>query len=237
MKDKIYSICYFWSLIRFAHFMIMVGEELPSLPPLTACHWFFIIQIFEQLSGPEKQSRPETFHCVEIFFIFEDFWATCACPEKQNVPWIHCIEYIYIWPFRILNNMRFLWKTYFALKFFTALKYFLYFRIFEKLCACPEKSLSWNFWLYLKYLLHSGCMSNLCLSWKTVCPEFTVLNIFFIIQNFEQPALALKQFSMKFFTVLKYFLSFRIWATWVALKRPTPVSYATGLTLWTIESW
>jgi len=49
--------------------MIMVGEELPSLPPLT----FFIIQIFEQLSCPEKQSFPETFHCVEIFFIFQDF--------------------------------------------------------------------------------------------------------------------------------------------------------------------
>jgi len=25
-----------------------------------------------------------------------------------------------------------------------------------------------------------------------VCPEFTVLNVFFILQNFEEPALALK---------------------------------------------
>jgi len=73
-KENLYSVCYFGSLIRFAHFIIMVGGELLSLPPLTARHWFFIIQIFEQLSCREKQSRPETFHCVEIFFIFLDFW-------------------------------------------------------------------------------------------------------------------------------------------------------------------
>jgi len=54
-KENFYSICYFESLIRFAHFMIMLGEELPSLPPLTARHWFFFIQIFEQLSCSEKE--------------------------------------------------------------------------------------------------------------------------------------------------------------------------------------
>jgi len=31
----IYSICYFGSLIRFAHYMSMAGEELPSYHPLT----------------------------------------------------------------------------------------------------------------------------------------------------------------------------------------------------------
>jgi len=47
MKGQIFiQFCYFVSLIRFAHFMIMLGEEHPSLPPLTASHWFFIIQIF-----------------------------------------------------------------------------------------------------------------------------------------------------------------------------------------------
>jgi len=38
MKEHILFNCYFGSLIRFAHFMIMLGEELPSLPPLTARH-------------------------------------------------------------------------------------------------------------------------------------------------------------------------------------------------------
>ena len=45
---------------------------------------------------PEKQSCPETFHYVEIFFIFQDCWATCACPEKQSMPWIDCIEYRFL---------------------------------------------------------------------------------------------------------------------------------------------
>jgi len=71
--------------------MIMLGEELlafpdgpslTSLPPRTARHWFFIIQIFEQLSLSEKQSRSETVHCDGIFFIFQDFWATCGLPWK-----------------------------------------------------------------------------------------------------------------------------------------------------------
>jgi len=103
MKGQIFiQFCYVGSLIPFAHFMIMAEEELPSLPPLTARHWFFIIQIFEQLSCPEKQSCQETFHCVEIFFIFQDFWAACACPEKQSVPWIHCTEYIFL----IIQNLE-----------------------------------------------------------------------------------------------------------------------------------
>jgi len=46
----------------------------------------------------------ENFHCIEHTFYIQDFWATCACPEKE------C-----------------------ALKFFTVLKYFLSFRIFEQL--------------------------------------------------------------------------------------------------------
>ena len=44
-----------------------------------------------------------------------------------------------------------------------------------------------------------------------VCPEFTVLNVFFITQNFEQLALALKtEFSLKFFTVLNIVFTLRI---------------------------
>ena len=39
---------------------------------------------------------PEIFHCIEYTFYIQDFWVTCACPEKQRVPWIHCIEYIFL---------------------------------------------------------------------------------------------------------------------------------------------
>ena len=93
-RTNFFSICYFGSLIRFAHFMIMLGEELPSLPPLTARHWFFIIQIFEQLSCSEKQSCPETFYCVWIFFYLFSLLGNLWPAQKNSVPWVHCIKYI-----------------------------------------------------------------------------------------------------------------------------------------------
>jgi len=77
---------------------------------------FFIIQVFwATCACPEKQSSPEIFHCIEhtftfrsfaqfalalkngvcreifhgveyIFFIIQDFWGTCACPENRVCP-------------------------------------------------------------------------------------------------------------------------------------------------------
>jgi len=45
----------------------------------------------------------------------------------------------------------------------------------------------------LKYFLSFRIFEQLELALKNrVCPEFTVLNVFFILQSFEQPALALK---------------------------------------------
>ena len=38
-KTNVWLICYFVSPIRLAHFVSVVGEELPPFPPLTACHW------------------------------------------------------------------------------------------------------------------------------------------------------------------------------------------------------
>ena len=60
-----------------------------------------------------------------------------------------------------MSNMRLPWN--FALYIF-----FLPFRIFEQLCACPEKqSLPWKFSLYWIYFLHSAFLSHLRLPWKT----------------------------------------------------------------------
>jgi len=119
---------------------------------------FFIIQNFDQLAlGPKNRLCPIIFPCIEIFFIFQDFWPTCACPEKQSVPWIYFIEYIFL-SFRILNNLR----------------------------------LPWNVSLYLIYVLQFRMLSNLCLPWNTECALNSLYWIhIFIIQNFEQLALAL----------------------------------------------
>ena len=105
---------------------------------------------------PEKQSLPWSFHCVEIFFIFQDFWTTWACPEN---------------------------------------------RVCHEIFDC-----------YLIYFLHSGCLSNFCLPWKTECALNSLYLIcIFIIQNFQQVALALKnRICPEIFHCIEIFLSFRI---------------------------
>ena len=128
--------------------------------------------------------------------------------------------------YRMEIFFTFPWKTEFALKFFAVLSillhsgllsnlrfcpeftafyiHFLSFRIFEQLAlalkntACPE------FFHCIEYLFfyHSSILSNLCLPWKTEIPFkfFTVLKYFLPFRIFEQLALALKtEFALKIF--------------------------------------
>jgi len=34
----------------------------------------------------KNRACPENFHCTEYTFCIQDFWSTCACPEKQSCP-------------------------------------------------------------------------------------------------------------------------------------------------------
>ena len=190
-RTNFYSICYFRTLIRFVHFVITLGEELLSLPPLTARHWFFIIQIFEQLSCPEKQSCPETFNCFEIFFIFQDFWATCglpwktecvnfchsefwttcACPEKQNLPWNFSLYWNIFYLSGYLSNLCLPWKQ--SVPWINGIECIFYPSEFWTTCACPEKqNLPWDFSLYWNIFYLSGFLRNLSLPWKQSLPWF-----------------------------------------------------------------
>ena len=45
--------------------------------PLLQLYWIHIFYDSEFWTC----ACPENFPCIEIFFIFQDFWATCACPE------------------------------------------------------------------------------------------------------------------------------------------------------------
>ena len=100
--------------------------------------------IFEQLALAMKNtSCPEMFYCIEIFFSFrifeqlaralkagfslnslywiyifiiQDFWATCFCPEKHELPWYFSLY----WNVFIIQEF---WAT----------------------CDCPENILTWNF--------------------------------------------------------------------------------------------
>ena len=132
----------FWIPNSFCTFHDYGRGGTPFLASPDGPSLLFVIQIFEQLFSPEKQSCPETFHCVEIFFIFQDFWATCACPEKQCA--LNSLYWIYIF-----NHLEF-WT----------------------ICAFPEKhSFPWNFSLRWNIFFLSGFLRNFALALKTVCHE------------------------------------------------------------------
>ena len=107
-RTNVYSISYFGSLIRFAHFIIMVGEALLPLPPLTARHWYFITQNFEQLALALKNRVALNFFTVLKYFLSLRICEQLALALKNSVPWIHCIEHIFI--ISILTNFRLPWN-------------------------------------------------------------------------------------------------------------------------------
>jgi len=88
-----------------------------------------------------------------------------------------------------------LWKAILPRNFLTALKYLYYSEFLRNLCLLGKQSLSWIFSLYLIYFLRSGVSATFACPQKQSVLEFTVLNVFFILQNFEQLALALKIFT------------------------------------------
>ena len=144
---------------------------------------------------PEKQSCPDIFHCIwtcifchsgflsnlhalalknrvaqkffavwNILFTFQ-IWATCACPEKQRVPWIYCTEYIFF----IIQEF---WVT----------------------CACPEKQSCPDIFHCIEYTLYMQNFWATCACpEKQSCPEiFHCMEYTFTFTIFEQLVLALK---------------------------------------------
>jgi len=84
----------------------------------------------------------EIFHCIEYFFIMQDFWATLRLPWKTDLPKNFLLCWIYFLHSRFLSNLRLPWKT----------------------------ELPWKFSLYWIFFYHSGFLSNLRLPWKTELP-------------------------------------------------------------------
>ena len=111
----------------------------PFLSPPDGPSLIFYHSDFWKTFLPWKTDCPETFHSVEIFFIFQHFWATCACPEKQSVSWIHCIEYIFL--ILIIQNFEQLalaLKNRVCPETFHCVEISFIFQDFWGICACPE---------------------------------------------------------------------------------------------------
>jgi len=143
-------------------------------------------------------------HCIETFFTVQHFWTTCTCPEKQSFPWKFSLYWLYTFYHPgFLSSLPLSWKNRFDLKFFTVLKYFLSFRIFEQLMFAVKLftvlnilftfkifeqlafalknrvCLEFTYWIHISY--HSGYLSNLRLRWNTELPwNFSLFwNIFY----------------------------------------------------------
>ena len=112
-----FSLCWIYVLHSgFLNNLRLSWKTECALNSLIECIFFIIQDFWATCACAEKQSWPEIFHCLEMFFIIQEFWATCACPESRL-----------------------------SLKFFTGLKYFLSFRNFEQLALALKTHLPWNF--------------------------------------------------------------------------------------------
>ena len=154
-------------------------------------------------------------HCIENFLTFQHFWTTCTCPEKQSFPWSFSLYWLYTFCHSgFLSNLRLPWKTdliwnsslywnifiiqdfwatYVCPEIFHCIEYTFYIQDFSAACACPEKQCALNslteciFFIIHEFWATCACPEN------RVCPEiFHWIEIFFITQEFEQLALALK---------------------------------------------
>jgi len=77
--------------------------------------------------------------CIEhIFFIIQDFWATCACPENRVDLKIFAVLNIYFLSVRIFEKLAHALQTEFALNSLYWIYKFLSFKIFEQLALALE---------------------------------------------------------------------------------------------------
>ena len=137
MKGQILFNLLFWIPNSFCTFHDYARGVIPFLASHDG-HWIFIIKIFEQLSCSE------TFHYIEIFIFFQDFWAICGLPWKTEYA-LKSLYWMYFLSFRILNNLRLPWKTEFVLKFFNVSKYFYLTGFLSNLSLPWKQCLLWIF--------------------------------------------------------------------------------------------
>ena len=88
LKNRVCHEIFQWIEYNFA---LRIFEELPlalknrMCPEIFSLHWniYHHSGFLNSLCLPWRKSCPEIFHCIEIFFIILDFWATCACSANR----------------------------------------------------------------------------------------------------------------------------------------------------------
>jgi len=203
-----------------------------------------LVQITNYTS-PNRTDRPQVnIHCIENLFTVHDFWATCACPEKNRVALKFFTVLNILFTFRIFSNLRLPWKQSFPWNFSLYWIYFLPFRIFEQLCACTEKQSCPGIFHCIEYTfyIHEFWATCMRLPWKTegALNSQYWLYIFYHSGFFEQLALSLKnRVALKFFAVwniLFYIVNF--WGTCACReKQRVPWIYCTEYIFFIIQEF
>jgi len=180
------SLCWIYIFYHsgFLSNLRLAWKPRVALKCFTALKYFHPSVFLSNLRLPWKQDL-HWIYCIEyIFFIIQDFWATCACPESRT-----CIEFtvlnMYFLSFRIFEQLALALKNTSCPDIFHCIEIFSSFSIFEKLALALKAGLTLNLlhWIYIFY--HSVFLSNLRLSWKQSLPWIHCIEyIFFIIQDF-----------------------------------------------------
>ena len=208
-KDIFLFNLLFWIPNSFCTFHDYAGGGTPFLASPVGPSLIFIIQIFEQRFFSEKQSCPETFHCDEILFIFQDFWATFGLPWKiecalNSLYWIDIF-----WIIQSFEQLAHALKNRVCPEIFHCIEIFLSFRIFEELALALKIEFVMKCFAVFHILFTFRMFQQLLLALKNrVCTEnFHCIEI----TIFEELALVLKtKFFLKYFTVLNIVFTFRI---------------------------
>jgi len=146
---------------------------------------FYHSRFFSNLRLPLKQSLPWIHRIACVFFIIQDFWATCTCPEKHELPGYFSTVLKYFYHSGFFSNLGLPWKTRVALNSLYWMYIFYHSRFLSNLRLPWKTRVVLIFFTVLKYFCHSGFLSNLRLPWKHSLPWIHCIEyIVFIIQDF-----------------------------------------------------
>ena len=73
-----------WNILLHSEFLnnlLLPWKTEGALNLLYCMYIFYYSEFLSNLRLPWKTELHWNFHCTEIYFIIQDFWATCACPE------------------------------------------------------------------------------------------------------------------------------------------------------------
>ena len=133
----------------------------------------FTFRIFEQLALALKHRGSPEFTILNVFFIIQDFWETCACPEI-----FRCIGYIFYYS-GVLSNLRLPWKTELPWNFSLYWIYVVHSGVLR------NSGLPWIYCIECRFFIIQDFWATCACSEKQSCPGiFRCTEIYFIILDF-----------------------------------------------------